>query len=140
VLSRTVPEFKSALVSVSLEYQEHPRRGRHQRQLPAAVPARRHAGLRLSGDHRAAPHALSDFVKAVRESSGTLLGAGFVLVFTVPMVRIMIQSGINANDLASMPISMANWVAGSVGESIRCSRRRWARSAPSWPAPTPSRT
>jgi hypothetical protein len=42
---------------------------------------------------------------------GTLLGAGFVLVFTVPMVRIMIQSGVNANELASMPIAMARWVA-----------------------------
>jgi lactate permease len=59
--------------------------------------------------------AVSDFVKAARESGGTLLGAGFVLVFTVPMVRIMIQSGVNANELASMPIAMARWVAGSVG-------------------------
>jgi lactate permease len=59
---------------------------------------------------------VADFMKGVRESGGTLLGAGFVLVFTVPMVRIMIQSGVNANELASMPISMARWVAGSVGE------------------------
>lgn len=27
-------------------------------------------------------------MKGVRESGGTLIGAGFVLVFTVPMVRI----------------------------------------------------
>ena len=59
---------------------------------------------------------MSDFVKATRESGGTLLGAGFVLLFTVPMVRIMIQSGVNANELASMPISMARWVAASVGD------------------------
>ncbi len=58
---------------------------------------------------------VQDFGKAINESSGTLLGAGFVLVFTVPMVRIMIQSGVNANDLASMPILMARWVAASVG-------------------------
>ncbi len=57
-----------------------------------------------------------DFGKAARESSGTLLGAGFVLVFTVPMVRIMIQSGVNVNELKSMPIAMATWVAASVGE------------------------
>jgi lactate permease len=31
------------------------------------------------------------------------------------MVRIMIQSGVNANELASMPIAMARWVATSVG-------------------------
>jgi lactate permease len=62
--------------------------------------------------HRMRPE---DFVRAVRESGGSLLGAGFVLVFTVPMVRIMIQSGVNSNDLASMPILMARWVADSVG-------------------------
>lgn len=59
---------------------------------------------------------VTGFVKAARESGGTLLGAGFVLVFTVPMVRIMIQSGVNAHGLASMPIAMARWVAGSVGD------------------------
>lgn len=58
---------------------------------------------------------VQDFGKAIKESSGTLIGAGFVLVFTVPMVRIMIQSGVNANELASMPILMARWVAVSVG-------------------------
>ena len=57
----------------------------------------------------------SDFGKAAGESARTLVGAGFVLVFTVPMVRIMIQSGVNAADLASMPIAMARWVADSVG-------------------------
>jgi lactate permease len=59
---------------------------------------------------------LQEFGKAVHESGGTLLGAGFVLVFTVPMVRIMIQSGVNANEFASMPIAMAHWVAASVGD------------------------
>lgn len=59
---------------------------------------------------------LASFGRAVKESGSTLLGAGFVLIFTVPMVRIMIQSGVNANELASMPIAMARWVAASVGE------------------------
>lgn len=57
----------------------------------------------------------SDFGKATTESARTLLGAGFVLVFTVPMVRVMIQSGVNMADLPSMPIAMAQWVANSVG-------------------------
>ncbi|MHA6495352.1 L-lactate permease [Pseudomonas borbori] len=52
---------------------------------------------------------------AVKESSGILLSAGFVLLFTVPMVRILINSGVNAAELASMPILMARWVADSVG-------------------------
>jgi lactate permease len=57
-----------------------------------------------------------DLVRAVRESSGTLVGAGFVLIFTVPMVRVMINSGVNANDLASMPIAMARGVADLMGQ------------------------
>ncbi|WP_416884792.1 L-lactate permease [Marinospirillum sp.] len=52
---------------------------------------------------------------ALSESSKTLLGAGFVLIFTIPMVRILINSGVNAADLPSMPIAMAQLVADSVG-------------------------
>jgi lactate permease len=52
---------------------------------------------------------------AVKESSSVLLSAGFVLLFTVPMVRILINSGVNAGDLPSMPIAMARYVADSVG-------------------------
>ncbi|HAF93501.1 L-lactate permease [Pseudomonas sp. S5(2021)] len=52
---------------------------------------------------------------AVKESSSVLLSAGFVLLFTVPMVRILINSGVNAGELASMPITMARYVADSVG-------------------------
>ena len=52
---------------------------------------------------------------AVKESSSVLLSAGFVLLFTVPMVRILINSGVNASELASMPITMARFVADSVG-------------------------
>ena len=54
--------------------------------------------------------------KAFSESSKTLIGAGFVLVFTIPMVRILINSGVNDMSYASMPITMAKWVASSVGE------------------------
>ncbi len=56
-----------------------------------------------------------DLGKAVQESSSVLLSAGFVLLFTVPMVRILINSGVNGAELASMPILMAGWVAESVG-------------------------
>jgi lactate permease len=52
---------------------------------------------------------------AIGESSKTLLGAGFVLIFTIPMVRILINSGINVNDYESMPIAMAQWVADTMG-------------------------
>jgi len=58
---------------------------------------------------------LKDVKIAFSESAKMLLGAGFVLVFTVPMVRIYINSGANPTDLPGMPIAMAEWVAGSVG-------------------------
>ncbi|NLZ79945.1 MAG: L-lactate permease, partial [Gammaproteobacteria bacterium] len=56
-----------------------------------------------------------NFRSALSESSRILLGAGFVLLFTIPMVRILINSGINAADIPSMPITMARFVADSVG-------------------------
>jgi len=53
---------------------------------------------------------------AVSESSKVMLGAGFVLVFTIPLVRILINSGVNASGFDSMPVAMANFVATSVGD------------------------
>lgn len=58
---------------------------------------------------------VKELASAVKESSGVLLSAGFVLLFTVPMVRILINSGVNASDLPSMPIAMASFAADSVG-------------------------
>ncbi|WP_346796196.1 L-lactate permease [Halomonas sp. Bachu 37] len=52
---------------------------------------------------------------AFSDSSKTILGAGFVLIFTIPMVRILINSGVNGSDLVSMPVAMAQLVADSVG-------------------------
>jgi lactate permease len=60
-------------------------------------------------------------VGAIHDSSKTILGAGFVLIFTVPMVRVYINSGVNSYAFAdgatlpSMPIAMATWVAENVG-------------------------
>jgi lactate permease len=61
---------------------------------------------------------ISPIVSALGESSRTLLGAGFVLIFTIPMVRIFINSGVNAADLASMPVTTANFAAHLVGETF----------------------
>ncbi|SEN21648.1 L-lactate permease [Nitrosomonas marina] len=52
---------------------------------------------------------------ALNESTQTLSGAGFVLIFTIPMVRILINSDVNLADLPSMPQAMAQSVAASVG-------------------------
>ena len=58
---------------------------------------------------------IPDFKRALGDSGKMLVGAGFVLVFTVPMVRVYINSGSNVSELSSMPLAMAEWVAGSVG-------------------------
>jgi lactate permease len=57
----------------------------------------------------------SDVVDAFKSSGKVLAGAGVVLVFTVPMVRIYINSDVNGAMILSMPLAMAEWVAGSVG-------------------------
>ncbi|SDN80143.1 L-lactate permease [Vreelandella arcis] len=53
---------------------------------------------------------------AISESTKTIFGAGFVLIFTVPMVRILINSGVNGADIVSMPVMMAQAVASGVGD------------------------
>jgi lactate permease len=62
--------------------------------------------------HRMEVSALSD---AFRSSTRVLAGAGVVLVFTVPMVRVYINSDTNGAGLLSMPLAMAEFVAGGVG-------------------------
>lgn len=58
---------------------------------------------------------LSQLMSAASDSGKTLIGAGFVLVFTIPMVRILINSGVNGAELVSMPIAMASFVADTFG-------------------------
>lgn len=55
------------------------------------------------------------FVAAASDAGKTLVGAGFVLVFTIPMVRILINSGVNAADMVSMPVAMASFVSETFG-------------------------
>lgn len=57
-------------------------------------------------------------IKACGESSKTLVGAGFVLLFTIPMVRVFVNSGINGAELASMPMTTANFAANLVGDAF----------------------
>jgi lactate permease len=59
---------------------------------------------------------LRDVGIALSDSAKMLLGAGFVLIFTVPMVRIYINSGSNPLEIPGMPIAMAEFVADSVGQ------------------------
>jgi lactate permease len=57
-----------------------------------------------------------DVKASFSESARMAVGAGFVLIFTIPMVRIYINSGINPAALPGMPIVMAEWVAVHVGQ------------------------
>lgn len=59
---------------------------------------------------------LRQVADAARSAASVLAGAGIVLVFTVPMVRVYINSDVNALGMLSMPLAMAEWVAGSVGQ------------------------
>ncbi|MBE0457270.1 MAG: L-lactate permease [Pseudoalteromonas sp.] len=54
---------------------------------------------------------------AFKESGKTVLGAGFVLIFTIPMVRIFINSGTNLSDVVSMPVASAELFAGILGNA-----------------------
>ena len=116
VASRTIEPFKQALTSVSLGFSDILGEAGISGSLqPLYLPG----GILLmvvlitALMHRMNGNQLK---AAFSESSRTLLGAGFVLVFTIPMVRILINSGVNGADLASMPVAMATAVANGVGD------------------------
>lgn len=116
VISRVVPEVSAALKSVVIAF---PNLLGEQGISASFMPMYLPGGILLAvvaitfALHRMK---VAELTAAVGESSRVLLGAGFVLLFTVPMVRILINSGVNAGDLPSMPIAMAQWVADSVGQ------------------------
>ncbi|WP_375750171.1 L-lactate permease [Vibrio sp. HN007] len=118
VASRVSPEFKGMLKSVSLSFsnilgETGISTAVQPLYLPGGILVFVAILAALFHSKSAAP-----LGKAFGESSKTLIGAGFVLVFTIPMVRIFINSGVNAADLASMPVTTANFVSGIVGEAF----------------------
>ncbi|MFQ2605545.1 L-lactate permease [Aeromonas sp. QDB07] len=116
VASRVSPEFKASLLSVSLAFTDLlGEKGVSASIEPLYLPGGL-LGLCALLATLIQARALAPLGRAVSESSRTLIGAGFVLIFTVPMVRIFINSGVNGADLASMPVTTANFAAGLVGE------------------------
>ncbi|MBW3695112.1 L-lactate permease [Vibrio sp. T187] len=118
VASRVSPEFKGFLKSVSLSFsnilgETGVSTAIQPLYLPGGILVFVALVAVLLQSRSAAPLA-----KAFGESSKTLIGAGFVLVFTIPMVRIFINSGVNAADLASMPVTTANFAADLVGSAF----------------------
>lgn len=60
---------------------------------------------------------IQELTKAVGLSAKTMIGASVALGFAVPMVRIFINSGVNAAELASMPLALAAGVASIAGNA-----------------------
>ncbi len=60
----------------------------------------------------------SVFKSAFIDSSKTIIGAGFVLIFTIPMVRLFINSGVNLSDVPSMPMAGATLFADVFGAAF----------------------
>lgn len=52
---------------------------------------------------------------ASKESIKTVVSAGFVLMFTIPMVRVFINSGVNLSEIPSMPVACAELISGAFG-------------------------
>lgn len=118
VASRVSPEFKGLLKSVSLSFSNIlGETGISAAIQPLYLPGGILVFVALVAVIFQARSA-APLAKAFSESSKTLIGAGFVLVFTIPMVRIFINSGVNAADLASMPVTTANFASGLVGEAF----------------------
>ncbi|WP_421204377.1 L-lactate permease [Aeromonas enteropelogenes] len=116
VASRVSPEFKASLLSVSLAFTDLlGEKGVSASIEPLYLPGGLLVFCALLATLIQA-RTLAPLGRAVSESSRTLIGAGFVLIFTVPMVRIFINSGVNGADLASMPVTTANFAAELVGE------------------------
>jgi lactate permease len=116
VLSR-LPQlpFKSLLTSVAVTYNEILGTAISASSTPLYLPGTilLFVGLITVWIHKMK---IEDVKASLSESVRMAIGAGFVLIFTVPMVRIYINSGINPVNIPGMPIVMAEWVAVHVGE------------------------
>ncbi|KEF30128.1 L-lactate permease [Marinobacter nitratireducens] len=115
VISRVIPEVKAAFTSVGVGFsnilgEAGINAGVQPLYLPGGILVM--VVIATFFIHRMQ---VRELTAAVKESGSVLLSAGFVLLFTVPMVRILINSGVNLSDLPSMPIAMAAWVADTVG-------------------------
>ncbi len=116
VLSRTNDNLKTFLLSITLEFKNI----FNETDINASF-----SGLYLPGGILLFVCIITFFMhkmnldkisNSIKDSSRSLLSAGFVLIFTVPLVRIMINSGINSNEIVSMPIAMAEGMSNFFGQ------------------------
>ena len=114
VITRVSPEVKAYISSFEFSYQNILGEGLNFSMAPLYLPG----GMLLFVvliTYFFHKMEFKELKEAIGESSKVMIGAGFVLIFTVPLVRILINSGVNEAGFDSMPIVMANFVAHSVG-------------------------
>lgn len=121
VCSRVFPEIKSLLSSVSLSFSNI---------LGEAGVSAAFSPLYLPGGllviaaiaalflQAKSGNKATVFKAAFMDSSKTIIGAGFVLIFTIPMVRLFINSGVNLSDVPSMPMAGAAMFADVFGAAF----------------------
>ena len=115
VITRVSPEVKTYISSFEFSYQNILGEGLNFSMAPLYLPG----GMLLFVvliTYFFHKMEFKELKEAIGESTKVIIGAGFVLIFTVPLVRILINSGINESGFDSMPIVMANFVAHSVGD------------------------
>ena len=114
VATRVFPEVKGLVASVSFGFADILGEGMGYSIKPLYLPGGILVFVAIITMflHRMQPQKL---VSAAADAGKTLIGAGFVLVFTIPMVRILINSGVNGAELVSMPVAMASFVADTFG-------------------------
>ena len=115
VLTRVSPEVKSFVTSLVFSYKNILGEGLNYSMTPLYLPGGILVFVVLL-TYFLHSMKFTEMKEAISESSKVMIGAGFVLVFTIPLVRILINSGINESGFDSMPIAMANFVAHSVGD------------------------
>lgn len=118
VCSRVFAEFKSALVSVGFSWsnilgESGISSGISPLYLPGGLLVI--AAIFAAVLHCRGKQSLTALAIASKESSKTVIGAGFVLMFTIPMVRIFINSGVNLSDIPSMPVASAELFSSLFG-------------------------
>ena len=121
VCSRVFPEFKALLVGAGFKWsniigETGISSGFSPLYLPGGllvISAIFAAFMHCRGKER-----FSALAVASKDSFKTVIGAGFVLMFTIPMVRIFINSGVNLSDLPSMPVASADLFANVFGSAF----------------------
>nr|WP_136252006.1 L-lactate permease [Ningiella ruwaisensis] len=119
VLSRTIPELKSSLNAISISFTDILGEANINASFaPLFLPGGILIGCALIAAATQASKSSSILTKSFKDSGITTLKAGFVLVFTIPMVRIFINSGVNLSDLPSMPVASAELFVNIFGSAF----------------------